>query len=75
MASNTAQTMRVKESATIRQACVTIRMQPAGLVLNTETKMPTKKLTDKASGPATMKVINVTEVALAVELRVVPQTF
>jgi hypothetical protein len=58
----------VKESATTRKARATIRTQTADIVLNTATKMLTKKLTVRVFGAVTMKVINVTEVAMAVEV-------
>ncbi len=75
MVSTTELTTRVKESATIQKGPVTIRMQPAGIGLNTETKMRTKRLTGMASGAVTTKVISVTVVAMAEDPVDVPQIF
>src|SRR5260370_1001033 len=75
MASITARTMHVKESATIRKARVTIRMQPVGINLNTETKMLTNKLIGKASAAVTMTDIDVTVVAMAEDPIDGPQMF
>jgi hypothetical protein len=67
--------MHVRESATIPKARGTIRTQPAGIVLNTETKILTSKLTGKASAAVTMKVTSVMEVAIADDPTDAPQIF
>src|SRR5260370_22739159 len=55
MASSTARTMHVVESATIRKGRVTTRTQPVVTVLPTVTRMLTNKLIGKASAAVTMR--------------------
>jgi hypothetical protein len=75
MVSTMERIMHVRESATIPKARVTIRTQPAGIVLNTETKILTSKPTGRASAAVTMKVISVTEVAMTDDPIDAPQIF